>query len=137
MKRLILWALIYLGLYAGLSTAYHLHLRAHPRRVLFAVDSSYPMQAVWPEVEATLQRLQHNRRYTTFSVITDKGKLHSWQPQATLQQVRPYAPRNLAPLLNVQRHSEYRQADQIMLITNAADAEAFTLPERMTLLRLP
>ncbi|ETX01755.1 hypothetical protein [Candidatus Entotheonella palauensis] len=137
MGRFWVWALVYLGAFAGLSMAYHLHLHETPRRVLFAVDSSYPMHSVWSDVRTTLEQWQRNRHYTVFSVVTDKGRVHGWQPQASLQQVQPYAPRNLALLLDAQRHAEYQQADSIVLITNAADAGELELPKRTVLVRLP
>ena len=50
MKQFLLWCVVFFGLYGVLSSAYHLHLTSHPRRVLVAVDTSFPMQAVWSQV---------------------------------------------------------------------------------------
>jgi len=43
------------------------------------------------QVPATLATLQQ-RRYTQFSLITDKAKIHAWQPQLALGALQPYAP---------------------------------------------
>ena len=54
LKQFLLWCVVFLGLYGVLSSAYHLHLTRHPRKVLVAVDTSFPMQAVWSQVPDTL-----------------------------------------------------------------------------------
>ena len=73
MKQLLIWGAVFLGLYGGMSGAYHLYLTHHPRRVLVALDTSFPMHTVWSQVPATLAALQ-TQRYTLFSLITDKSK---------------------------------------------------------------
>ena len=119
MQPLRLWGAIFFSLYAILGTAYHLFLVRHPRTVLVALDTSFPMQAVWSQVPDTLAAFQA-RRYTLFSLITDKSSLHSWQPQLTLGSVQPYAPRALEALLDPSRYPDLATADQVYVVTNAA-----------------
>ena len=129
MKQLLIWCAVFLGLYAGLSGAYHLHLTSHPRRVLVAVDTSFPMQAVWSQVPDTLAALQA-QRYTLFSLITDKAKIHTWQPQLDLGHLQPYAPRALAQMLDRHRYPEMVAADQVYVVTNAANGAALAEDKR-------
>ena len=75
MKQLLIWCTVFWGLYGSMSAAYHLHLTRHPRRVLVAVDTSFPMQAVRSQVPDTLVALQA-QRYTLFGLITDKARIH-------------------------------------------------------------
>jgi hypothetical protein len=126
MKPFLVWCAVFFVLYTGCSLAYHTYLTQAPRQVLVAVDTSFPMQAVWdqvPEVLATIQQ----RRYTLFSLITDKGHLHSWQPGLRLGAIRPYAPRDLTALVDPAQTPEIEAADTIYLITNAAHLP--TLPQ--------
>ena len=99
MKQFLLWCAVFLGLYGVLSSAYHLYLTRYPRRVLVAVDTSFPMQAAWSQVPGTLAILQA-QRYTLFGLITDKVRIHPWQSRLELGHLQPYAPRALAQMLD-------------------------------------
>jgi hypothetical protein len=123
MKPLLLWCAVFLGVYASVSAAYHVLLSQHPRRVVVAVDASFPMQAVWSQVPDALAALQA-RRYTLFSLMTDKASLHTWQPHLQLGSIQPYAPRALAHLLDRNRYPNIALADQVYVITNATDYAA-------------
>jgi hypothetical protein len=123
MKPLLLWCAVFFGIYAGVSAAYHVLLNLHPRRVVVAVDASFPMQAVWSQVPDALAALQA-RRYTLFSLTTDKASIHTWQPHLQLGSIQPYAPRALAHLLDRNRYPDIALADQVYVITNATDHAA-------------
>ena len=135
MKQLLIWCAVFLGLYGALSGAYHLHLTRHPRRVLVAVDTSFPMQAVWSQVPDTLAALQ-GRRYTLFSLITDKAKIHTWQSQLDLGHLQPYAPRALSQMLDHQRYPEMGAADQVYVVTNVAHGAALAADKHWHIVQL-
>ena len=135
MKQFLVWCAVFFGLYGGLSGAYHLHLTSHPRRVLVAVDTSFPMQAVWSQVPHTLDTLQ-TRRYSLFSLITEKARVHTWQPQLALGHVQPYAPRALVQLLDHQKYPEIAAADQVYVVTNAAHSATLAADARWHIVQL-
>jgi len=135
MQQFLLWCAVFCGLYGVLSSAYHLHLTRHPRRVLVAVDTSFPMQAVWSQVPDTLATIQV-QRYTLFSLITDKARIHSWQPRLELGHPQPYAPRTLAQMLDLHRYPEMAVADQIYVVTNAINSAALAADKRWHIVQL-
>ena len=135
MKQFLLWCAVFCGLYGVLSSAYHLHLTRHPRRVLVAVDTSFPMQAVWSQVPDTLAAIQA-QRYTLFSLVTDKARIHPWQPRLELGHLQPYAPRTLAQMLDLHRYPEMAVADQIYVVTNAINSAALAADKRWHIVQL-
>jgi hypothetical protein len=135
MKQFLVWCVVFLGLYGVLSSAYHLHLTRHPRRVLVAVDTSFPMQAVWSQVPDTLAALQA-QRYTLFGLITDKARIHSWQSRLELGHLQPYAPRALTQMLDRHRYPEMAAADQIYVVTNATNSAALAADKRWHIVQL-
>ncbi len=120
MQAFLLWCVLAIGLYSGLGAAYHAYLTSHPRKILIALDTSYPMRPVWEQVHAMVQALPQPR-YSECSVITDKGRLHGWQPVPQLGNVQPYAPRDLTKLLDTQQYPEITAADTVYVVTNAPD----------------
>jgi hypothetical protein len=135
MKQLLIWCAVFWGLYGGMSAAYHVHLTRHPRRVLVAVDTSFPMQVVWSQVPDTLAALR-TQRYTLFSLITDKTHIHTWQPQLDLGHLQPYAPRALAQMLDQRRYPDIVVADQVYVVTNAANSTALAKDKRWHIVQL-
>jgi hypothetical protein len=135
MKQFLLWCVVFLGLYGVLSSTYHLYLTIHPRKVLVAVDTSFPMQAVWSQVPDTLTALQE-QRYTLFSLVTDKARIHPWQSKLELGYLQPYAPRSLAQMLDQHRYPEIAAADQIYVVTNAANSAALVEDKRWHIMQL-
>lgn len=120
MRTFLLWCVLALGCYGGLAAAYHRYLSEHPRKIVIALDTSYPMQPVWGQAQAMVQALPRPR-YSQFRVITDKGRLHGWQPAPALGNVQPYAPRNLTQLLDPQQYPELTEAVTVYVVTNAPD----------------
>jgi len=135
MKQFLLWCVLFLGLYGVLSSTYHLYLTRHPRKVLVAVDTSFPMQAVWSQVPDTLAAIQA-QRYTLFSLITDKARIHPWQSRLELGHLQPYAPRSLAQMLDPHRYPEMAAADQIYVVTNAANSTTLAADKRWHIVQL-
>ena len=135
MKQFLLWCVVFFGLYGMLSSAYHLHLTRHPGKVLVAVDTSFPMQAVWSQVPDTLAALQE-QRYTLFSLITDKARIHSWQSRLELGHLQPYAPRALAQMLDPHKYPEIAEADQVWVVTNASNSAALAEDKRWHMVQL-
>jgi len=93
------------------------------------------MQAVWSQVPDTLATLQA-QRYTLFGLITDKVRIHSWQSRLELGQLQPYAPRTLAQMLDPHRYPEIATADQIYVLTNAANSAALAADKRWQIVQL-
>lgn len=117
-----IWLVITLLLFGGLSGASHVYLNAHPRRVLIAVDSAFPMQAVWSRVPARIDELT-GRRYTRYALITEKNRIHGWADQPDFRPFSPYAPRDFSALSDTDRFPEIAEANTRILITNAPPAE--------------
>ena len=121
MKPLSVWlatAFVIFGTFCG---AYHAYLTHSPRRVLVVVDTSFSMRPVWRQVPAELEDL-NRRRYTQFSLVTEKKRIHGWSPKLELGSVSPFAPRNFSKLENEDRYREFKEATEIHLITGADDA---------------
>ncbi|GBC63935.1 hypothetical protein DENIS_4935 [Desulfonema ishimotonii] len=118
MKPFGIWLIISLLGFGGLGSASHLYLSRHPRKVLVALDSSFPMKPVWPRVDQTLETLGR-RRYTQFGLITEKNRIHSWAPRLTPGRITPYAPRDFSKLENATGYPETEAADEKILLTNA------------------
>ena len=135
MKQFLLWCVVFFGLYGVLSSAYHLYLTRHPKRVLVAVDTSFPMQAVWSQVPDMLATVQA-QRYTLFGLITDKVRIHPWQSRLELGHLQPYAPRALAHMLDRHRYPEIVAADQIYVLTNAANSAVLAEDKRWHIVQL-
>lgn len=122
MKPFALWLCLALSGFGALGGGYHLYLSEHPRRILVAVDASYPMQSVWPEVREALLAVEQ-RPYATFSLYTEKGKVHGWADRLSAGKIQPYAPRNLGALPVGAGAPELEEAGERVLITNAPAAE--------------
>ena len=122
MKPLALWLGLALSSFGALGGGYHLYLEENPRRILVAVDASYPMQSAWPGVRETLHRIQQ-RRYARFSLYTEKGKVHGWSDRLRAGKIQPYAPRDLDALARASGTPELEEASERVLVTNAPAAE--------------
>lgn len=106
MKPFIVWLGLALASFGILAGGYHFYLESSPRRVLVAVDSSYPMRGVWPAVKRFLSELER-QRYTEFSLLTEKRRVHGWQGRLELGKVSPYAPRDLSTLADGAKNARY------------------------------
>ena len=126
MKPFITWLIIAGVVFGGMSGAYHLYLSSNPRLVLVAVDSSFSMKSAWPRVDDKLEGLT-GQRYTNFSLVTEKNKIHGWSESLSLGKVVPYAPRDFAKLADSSAYSELDEADEKYLITNSEGAKESSL----------
>lgn len=123
MKPFFIWIVITLLVFVGISGAYHLYLQNNPRRILVALDSSFSMKSVWNQVPDILKDLEQ-QRYTMFSLVTEKNKIHSWSPSLNLDTLVPYAPRNFSKLLDSASYPEINEAKEKFLITNREGAQS-------------
>ena len=55
------------------------------------VDSSFQMRPVWSDVQLELDRID-DEEHAEFALATEKGPVHSWQPELTLVGVDAFAP---------------------------------------------
>ncbi len=122
MKPFSIWAVITLIVFGAFSGGYHLYLTENPRKVLVAVDSSFPMKSVWRQVPRVLDNID-NQRYAEFTLLTGKNRIHSWLPRLELGTVVPYAPRDLSRLTDKGNYLELDEATEKYLVTNAAPSE--------------
>jgi len=105
--------------FGSLGFGYHTYLEANPFRVVVIIDSSHSMQARWPKVLALLDDLD-DRRYTEFSLFSEKNKVHGWQSTLRPGDLLPYAPRDFSKLVAM---SEIDQAKEVFFLTNASESE--------------
>ena len=78
------------------------------------------MRSAWEQVSEIIATIPQGR-YSQFSVITDKTKIHSWQNRRRLGNVQLYGPRDLEKLLDRHRYPEINEALRIYLVTNTPD----------------
>jgi hypothetical protein len=123
MKPFIIWIVITLLVFGTSSAAYHLYLEKSPRKILVAVDSSFSMKEVWNQVPQTLRTLE-GQRYVTYSLVTEKNKIHSWSPELKLGTIVPYAPRDFSKLIGNAKYPEVEEAQQKYLITDPDGAQS-------------
>ena len=117
LKPFLQWLAFTLAGFGSLSGVYHLYLEQYPSRVLVVLDSSFPMQSDLAQARAVLNEIG-NRRYTEFSLYTEKDIVHSWHPQLTADSVKFYAPRDWSRLASIEGNPEFSGASDIILITN-------------------
>jgi hypothetical protein len=122
MKSFLVWLALTLGAFGGLGGGYHLALESAPRRVLVIVDSSFAMKPVWHRVSPLLRELG-KRKYSEFSLVTEKGGVHGWASRLSPGKLAPYAPRDFAALEGGGRFPEIDEAGEVYLITNAPAGE--------------
>ena len=121
MKPFIIWTVITLIVFGVCSGGYHFYLGENPRKILVAVDSSFPMKAAWARVTQILETLD-DQRYAAFSLVTEKNKIHSWRPELNLGTIVPYAPPDFSKLTGGEKYSEIDEALQKYLITTDTEA---------------
>ena len=117
LKPFLQWLAITVAGFGALGGGTHAYLSAHPARILVVLDTSFPMQASWPQAMAALQAVRE-RPYAEFSLYTEKGVLHRWQPTLALQNITPYAPRDWSKLDAIRNSRESAEATEVIVITN-------------------
>jgi hypothetical protein len=117
MKPFLIWLVLAILVFGGIGGGYHAKLMSAPRKVVVAVDSSFQMKSAWGRVPDLLDSLD-NGRYTTYSLVTEKNLIHSWQPALRLGSVVPYAPTDFSNLTGPNSYPEIAEADVKYLITS-------------------
>jgi hypothetical protein len=124
MKRFLAWLAVALLLYGGLSLSFHTRLSAHPRRIAVGVDTGFEMQAARDAVAREIRGLS-GLRYARYSLFTDKATVHGWKEELDSSAALAfYGPRDLEALADPARHPELREADRVVIVTNASDVSA-------------
>ncbi len=137
MRRFLVWLAVTVAVFAGVSVPYHLYLRDNPRRVVVAVDTSYSMEADGAQVRTDLQRLGA-LRYARFSLLTDKVRVHGWQDELQADKALSfYGPQDLSALADRGRYPELSEADEVYVLTNAADVGALRSLPGLRVVREP
>jgi hypothetical protein len=121
MKLFAAWLLGTLLAFGAPAGASHLMLTSDPSQVAVVLDSSYPMTASWHRVPGLLRALDE-RRYTQFSLATERNAIHGWQPRLTPGQLSPYGPRDFEKLRE-RGIPGLAEADRVVLVTNAPESE--------------
>ncbi len=127
MKAFAIWLAITLGVFGAAGGGYHMYLTENPRRILVVVDASFPMKPGWRQLPGVLAGLSR-ARYTSYSLMTEKNKVHGWSPRLSLKGVTPYAPRDFSKLAGGGNYPEIGQATETYFVTNAAPALTESLP---------
>jgi hypothetical protein len=123
MKPLAIWLAIVavvFGGYALITTA-----TRDTTQVFVVVDSSFQMRPVWTDVQLELDRID-DQDHAEFALATEKGPVHSWQPELSLVGVDAFAP---CTFEGIDESAEATDADERILITttaNTCDTTALT-----------
>ena len=122
MNTLIRWLVVAGVGWGALAGGYHVWLQQHPHRLLVLLDTSFPMRDALPRLPAILRSLE-GRRYTVYAMETDKAPIHDFSDHLRPGRVDAYAPRNLGALKDRAATAPFDQADEVVLISNAAPSE--------------
>ena len=117
MRPLFFWLLAAILGFSILTGSYHFQLLEHPRQLLVIVDASQPMAADWQAIEPMLNQL-NQRRYTVFSLATEKDLVHDWSSYLALGLTRPRAGRDFSRLRS-RTHLDLDSNPEVLFITNA------------------
>ena len=124
MKAFVNWMVAAVVGFGALSGASHWYLTDHPLRTLVIVDSSFPMKSDWAKVPGALSELGDlGAPYARYSLFTEKGRVHGWQPKLRSGRITPYAPRDFSKLEAAAGGVEFAEADNVVLVTNASASE--------------
>jgi len=117
LKPFLQWLAFTLAGFGALGGGYHLYLTQNPTRVLVVLDSSFPMQSDLDKIRGLLNEIG-DKRYTEFSLYTEKGIVHSWRARLNADNFTFYAPRDWSRLSSLQNNREFSEATHTILITN-------------------
>jgi len=114
-KPLLIWiavVAVVFGGYALITSAVR-----DTAQVFVVVDSSFQMRPVWSDVELELDRID-DEEHAEFALATEKGPVHSWQPELTLVGVDAFAPCDFG---GIGDSPDAIEADRRILITTSAN----------------
>jgi len=126
MKKFFIWLSAFLIVNASLIVATHFYMLSNPNKILFAIDTSYNMKSVWNKVLKELDRY-NNKRYTKYSLITDKILIHSWEDNLLVDKIsnlKVYGPREIEQFYDSNKYKELKEANVIYIITNDNNVKA-------------
>lgn len=125
MKPFAIWLAIVVVVF-GAFALITLALRETTQVFVF-VDSSQPMEAVWPQVVRELDRID-DRDHTEFALAQGQSRrsqlVHSWQSELQLGRVTPFAPCSFD---GIDQFAEATDADERILVTTAASCDTSAL----------
>lgn len=101
--------------------------------VFVVVDASFPMAAVWEDVDPQLRAIE-DRDHAEFALATEKDFVHSWQPELRLGSINPFAP---CTFEGIETHPEAGLADERILITTASSCDTSPLIDWQIVLLQP
>jgi hypothetical protein len=134
LKSFLQWLAFTVAGFGSLSGGYHLYLQENPSRVVVVLDSSFPMEPDKAQAMAVLNEIG-DRRYTEFSLYTEKGRVHGWLPELRAPDSVPfYAPRDWSQLSSLENNPEFSAATETILVTN--DPAAANQPTDWTVVHL-
>ena len=138
MKQFLIFLVIFVLLAAGFMVFSHYYLGWNPKMVVIAVDSSYNMNNSWSQVADTVKTYE-SMKYTSFSMITDKMTIHSWEKHLQTEKlgnIKPYGPTDISVLTDQNKYPELKKASMIIVITNSGDISMFEKDSRYKVVRL-
>ncbi len=124
MKQFIIWLIIFLAMYSGISIYYHQYLISNPKKLIIAVDESFKMNNLKPRIREQLNSLK-GRNYTIYSLVTSQRKIHDWETRPSLDDFQPFGPRDFEQMIDIIEPLS-GEADEIIIITNAKDISLLT-----------
>lgn len=134
MKQFLIWLLIFIAAYTGISIYYHQHLSGNPKKLIIAIDESFKMNNQIARIKEQLLSLKQ-RNYTVFSVVTSQRKIHDWGNRPDLDNFQPFGPRDFEKLIeNIKPLSG--EADEIIVITNAKDVSLLKQINKVNIIQL-
>jgi len=121
-KVFLLWLVIFCILFGGIALFSHNHFSRNPRKIVIAIDTSVEMKSEENEVFDTIRRIGE-RRYSEFSIISDKSIIEEWGPLPNnySTSITYYGPRDLEKLVDAVRYPRLSDADEIVFVTNSED----------------
>jgi hypothetical protein len=115
-KPLLIWLAVVAVAFGGYAVI--TSMVRDTSQVFVVVDSSFQMRPVWSDVELELDRID-DEEHAEFALATEKGPVHSWQPELTLVGVDAFAP---CTFEGIGESPEATEADRRILVTTAANA---------------
>lgn len=119
MKRFIIWLVITVLVYAVLFGAAHFVFSNNPKRIVVAIDTSVGMKKSDYRIKNALKKIL-TKRYSLFTIITDKSKLTDWSKKPAVPRTfKYYGPQDLNHFVKMSGVVDFSAAQQVYFITNS------------------
>ena len=126
MRPFAIWVLVVGGIFAVLAIAAALWPEDDPDQVFVVVDSSFPMRAVWDDVDTELSRIEGDGG--TFALATEKRVIQAtFQDELRLGSVEAFAPCDFDEVL---AYPQIDEADRLILVTTSGSRLSSATPLR-------